>query len=101
MLLGCEVLGQQLWHAFSLLPPPPPVMCALQLARGTEQESLLNFDGAERAAGTRQVTIPLPDQRTEPDWPRVLDWPRVFHCDLNEEVELPLLAEPRPGAEQV
>lgn len=28
-------------------------------------------------------------------------WPRVFHCDLNEDVELPLLAEPRLGAEQV
>ena len=25
----------------------------------------------------------------------------MFHCDLNEEAELPLLAEPRLGAEQV
>lgn len=70
-------------------------MYALQLVRRAEQESLLNFDEAERATGSRQVTIPLPHQGTEPGWPR------VFHCDLNEEVELPLLAEPRLGAEQV
>lgn len=62
-------------------------------------EDLLSLDGAaagERAAGSNEIAaVSSSDQGTEPSWPR------VFHCDLNEEAELPLLAEPRLGAEQV
>lgn len=49
------------------------------------------FDSGERADATRVVV----STSAEPSWPR------VFHCDLSEEAELPLLAEPRLGAEQV
>ncbi len=60
-------------------------------------EDLLSLDGAaERAAGSSEIAVvSSSDQGTEPGWPR------VFHCDLNEDAELPLLAEPRLGAEQV
>lgn len=58
--------------------------------------NLLSLDGAgERAAGSSEIAVSSSDQGTEPIWPR------VFHCDLNEQAELPLLAEPRLGAEQV
>lgn len=46
-------------------------------------------------AGSSEIAVSSSDQGTEPGWPR------IFHCDLNEEAELPLLAEPRLGAGQV
>lgn len=49
----------------------------------------------EHAASSSEVAVASSDQGAEPSWPR------IFHCDLSEEAELPLLAEPRPGAEQV
>lgn len=58
--------------------------------RNAEPESLLIFDGAEQiaaAAASGQIAVH--------------GWPRVFHCDLSEVAELPLLAEPRFEAEQV
>lgn len=67
------------------------------LASGEAMEDLLSLEGAaERAAGSSEIAVvSSSDQGTEPGWPR------VFHCDLNEDAELPLLAEPRLGAEQV
>lgn len=67
-----------------------------QLASREAIENLLSLDGAaQRAAGSSEIAVSSSDQGTEPGWPR------VFHCDLNEEAELPLLAEPRLGAGQV
>lgn len=60
-----------------------------------EQESLLIFNGVERPAGSGDTGTSSSDQGME------TGWPRIFHCDLGEEAELPLLAEPRLGAEQV
>lgn len=53
------------------------------------------FDNVERVASSSEVAVASSDQGAEPSWPR------VFHCDLSEEADVPLLAEPRPGAEQV
>lgn len=53
------------------------------------------LDDSERGAGSGDIAASSSNQGTEPGWPR------VFHCDLNEQAELPLLAEPRLGAEQV
>lgn len=71
-----------------------------QLASREAIDDLLSLDGgaAERAAGSSEmaaVVVSSSDQGTEPGWPR------VFHCDLNEDAELPLLAEPSLGSEQV
>lgn len=75
-------------HACLLLTP--------QLGSREAIENLLSLDGAaERAAGSSEIAVSSSDQGTEPGWPR------IFHCDLNEEAELPLLAEPRLGAGQV
>ena len=52
------------------------------------------FDSVKHAADSGEVVVSS-DQGPEPSWPQ------VFHCDLSEEAELPLLAEPRLGAEQV
>lgn len=49
----------------------------------------------ERVASSSEVAVASSDQGAEPSWPR------IFHCDLSEEADLPLLAEPRLGAEQV
>ncbi|CAM9628795.1 unnamed protein product, partial [Ectocarpus sp. 13 AM-2016] len=65
------------------------------LASRVTIETLMALDDSERGAGSGEIAASSSNQGTEPGWPR------VFHCDLNEQAELPLLAEPRLGAEQV
>ena len=66
-----------------------------QPGQSAEQESLLTLDRVGREAVSGEVAVPSFNQGMEPGWPR------IFHCGLSEEVELPLLAEPRLSAEQV
>lgn len=66
-----------------------------QHARRAEHETLLIFNGNDGAAGSGHPGPASSHHGTE------ASWPRVFHCDLGEEGELPLLAQPRLGAEQV
>lgn len=70
-------------------------MTSRQPGQNAEQESLLTLDGVGREAGSGEVAVSSFNQGMEPGWPR------IFHCGLSEEVELPLLAEPRLSAEQV